>query len=242
MNTSLCGIASTQYAVCIGCCMSASPDITAVHTGSHILTERFPKVQTFVADSAYKTPNICKKVFDDMCVLSTAYKRPQTRRGGDEWWKYVHDNDYDCVICLEYQLRRYSTTNRNRYREYRSDPKICADCPVSHLCTHSKDCVIRYSDISGRTALVGDARYTSKCQRRYNLREETIARVFADAKRKYAIRYTQYRGLTQATNWVRLKFVAMNLKKLARWKGHALTKFWHSFVFLSIYTQNPVAG
>lgn len=29
------------------------------------VTERFPKVKTIVADSAYKTPHICKKVFDD---------------------------------------------------------------------------------------------------------------------------------------------------------------------------------
>ena len=31
------------------------------------------------------------------------------------------------------------------------------------------------------------------------------------------MRYTQYRGLTQVANWVKLKFAAMNLKKLARW-------------------------
>ena len=32
------------------------------------------------------------------------------------------------------------------------------------------------------------------------------------------MRYTQYRGLAQVTNWVKLKFGAMNLKKLATWK------------------------
>ena len=32
---------------------------------------------------------------------------------------------------------------------------------------------------------------------------------------------TQYRGLAQVTNWVKLKFVAMNLKKLATWKWRA---------------------
>jgi hypothetical protein len=32
------------------------------------------------------------------------------------------------------------------------------------------------------------------------------------------MRYTFYRGLAQVSNWVRLKFAAMNLKKLARWK------------------------
>jgi len=49
----------------------------------------------------------------------------------------------------------------------------------------------------------------------YEKRKETIERVFADAKEKYGMRYTLYRGLTQVTNWVRLKFTAMNLKKLA---------------------------
>ena len=47
-------------------------------------TEKFPHVETIVADSAYKTPHICKKVFNDGRVLSTAYKRPQTMKGGHE--------------------------------------------------------------------------------------------------------------------------------------------------------------
>ncbi|MBE6812986.1 MAG: IS5/IS1182 family transposase, partial [Ruminococcaceae bacterium] len=34
----------------------------------------------------------------------------------------------------------------------------------------------------------------------------------------HAMRYTTYRGLNQVTNWVRLKFAAMNLKKMAMWK------------------------
>ena len=46
------------------------------------VTERFPQIETIVADSAYKTPHICKEVFDDGRVLSTAYKRPQTMKGG----------------------------------------------------------------------------------------------------------------------------------------------------------------
>ena len=52
----------------------------------------------------------------------------------------------------------------------------------------------------------------------YRLRKEKIERVFADAKEKHGMRYTQYRGLAQVTNWVKLKFAAMNLKKLATWK------------------------
>lgn len=52
------------------------------------VTTVFSQVETIVADSAYKTPYICKQVFEDGRVLSTAYKRPQTMKGGHEWWKY----------------------------------------------------------------------------------------------------------------------------------------------------------
>ena len=45
--------------------------------------------------------------------------------------------------------------------------------------------------------------------------KETIERVFADAKEKHARCYTYHRGLTAVTRWVRLKFAAMNLKRLA---------------------------
>ena len=46
-------------------------------------------------------------------------------------------------------------------------------------------------------------------------------RAFADAKEKHAMRYTHHRGLAAVTRWVRLKFAAMNLKKLANWSWRA---------------------
>ena len=51
----------------------------------------------------------------------------------------------------------------------------------------------------------------------YKARKETIERVFADAKEQRGLRYTRYTGLAQVTNWVKLKFAAMNLKKYAKW-------------------------
>ena len=149
------------------------------------VTENFPQAETIVADAAYKTPHICKKVFDDRRVLSTAYKRPQIMKGGHEWWKYVYDEFYDCVICPEYQPLKYSTTNRDGYREYKSDPKKCANCPTRESSTHSKGCVKQCSGIFGRDLheeLADDARYTpargsftENAKRRLN--------VFADAKK-----------------------------------------------------------
>ncbi len=182
------------------------------------VTKAFPGVEAIVADSAYKTPHICKKVFDDGRILATAYKRPQTMKGGHAWWKYVYDEFYDCVICPEYQTLKYSTTNRDGYREYKSDPKICAACPTRELCTHSRVCVktVQRHIWKDYEELADDARYTPEYQALYKKRKETIERAFADAKEKHAMRYTQYRGLAQVTNWVKLKFAAMNLKKLAK--------------------------
>ena len=152
------------------------------------VTENFPQVEAVVADAAYKTPHICKKVFDDGRVLSTAYKRPQTMKNGHEWWKYVYDEFYNCVICPEYQPLKYSTT--------------------------------AYAQL-------------------YKCRKETIDRVFADAKEKHAMRYTQYRGLAQVTNWVKLKFAAMNLKKLATWKWRDLLSSFRFAVFFAHICSRP---
>ena len=208
------------------------------------VTKTFPETETIVADSAYKTPHICKKVFDDGRVLSTAYKRPQTMKGGHEWWKYVYDEFYDCVICPEYQILKYATTNRDGYREYKSDPKICTNCPSRELCTHSKDCVktVQRHIWKHYEELADDARYTPKYQSLYRRRKETIERIFADVKEKHAMRYTQYRGLAQVTNWVKLKFAAMNLKKLAtrKWKECFIYPLFRAvFLFLE---RNPAVA
>jgi hypothetical protein len=82
-----------------------------------------------------------------------------------------------------------------------------------------------------------DFRYTPKYAALYELRKETIERVFADAKEKHAMRYTQHRGLLQVTKWVKLKFAAMNLKKLALHikNGDGFSLFWALFYPVSIF-------
>jgi len=208
------------------------------------VTENFPQVEAVVADAAYKTPHICKKVFGDGRVLSTAYKRPQTMKNGHEWWKYVYDEFYNCVTCPEYQPLKYSTTNRDGYREYKSDPNICAACPTRERCTHSRDCIktVQRHIWKDYEELADDARYTPVYAQLYKCRKETIERVFADAKEKHAMRYTQYRGLAQVTNWVKLKFAAMNLKKLATWKWRNLLSSFRFAVFSLIYVRDPVCS
>ena len=62
----------------------------------------------------------------------------------------------------------------------------------------------------------------------YDMRKKTIERVFADAKEKHTMRYTHHIGLAAVTRWVKLKYAAMNLKKMAIWS-------WNNSVFFRIF-------
>ncbi len=61
-------------------------------------------------------------------------------------------------------------------------------------------------------------------------------------KKKHGMRYTQYRGLAQVTNWVKLKFAAMKKKK--NWplemetgkiflRGRGGEGFFYTIIFLA---------
>ena len=76
--------------------------------------------------------------------------------------------------------------------------------------------------------IVEAVRKTERGKELYPKRKETIERVFADAKEKHTMRYTQHRGLARVSSWVRLKFAAMNLKKMAVWS-------WNNSIFRLLY-------
>ena len=91
-----------------------------------------------------------------------------------------------------------------------------------------------------------DIRHSALGKETYSKRSQTIERVFADAKEKHAMRYTPYRGLNQVANWVRLKFVAMNLKEwqheIQKQKNQPKSAFWKRFfVYSFIYVKYRVS-
>ena len=192
-------------------------DSVAFDTVYERLIKHYPQVEVVTADAGYKTPWICKQIIDSGRIPSLPYKRPMTKEGNLPWYEYVYDEYYDCVLCPQYKVLKYATTNREGYRKYKSDGRICKDCPARERCTQSKQCVKTvtrhvWQDYIERAE---DIRLSPLGQATYALRSQTIERVFADAKEKHAMRYTPYRGLTAVTNWVKLKFAVLNLKKLA---------------------------
>jgi transposase len=184
------------------------------------VTERFPEAQAVAVDAGYKTPAIMKKILDSERIPCVPYKRPMTKEGFFKKYEYVYDEYYDCILCPAHQVLEYSTTNRDGYREYKSNPAICRDCPKRTQCTHSKSCqkVVARHIWEPYMEASEDFRYAPRYKAIYDLRKETIERVFGDAKEKHGMRYTQLRGLLKVKMQAALTFACMNLKKLADWK------------------------
>lgn len=101
------------------------------------LTEHYPEARVVTADAGYKTPWICKQIFDSGRIPSLPYKRPMTKKGSLPWYEYEY---YDCILCPQNQVLSYATTNREGYREYRSKSYVCKSCPVRERCTQSRQC------------------------------------------------------------------------------------------------------
>ena len=60
-------------------------------------------------------------------------------------------------------------------------------------------------------------RHTSINKEIYEMRKETIERVFADMKEKHGMRWTTLRGLKKVKAQAMLIAACMNLKKIANW-------------------------
>lgn len=195
-------------------------------------------METLVADAGYKTPAIAKLLMDDGIQPLFPYKRPMTKKGFFRKHEYVYDEYYDCYICPNNQVLKYSTTNRDGYREYKSCGAVCATCPCLSQCTESKNHVKTvtrhiWEDYMEKCE---DIRHTTGMRQLYELRKETIERIFGTAKENHGFRYTQMYGKARMEMKVGLTYLCMNLKKLAKIKqklgilDECFTTFAENFV------------
>ncbi len=216
-------VACDKHSFVLGCDVSAGNVHDSVMFDGLFrnVIDRFPEIEAVGLDSAYKTPWIMKQIFDSGRIAATPRKGPSTKKGFFKKNEYVYDEHFDCILCPQNQVLKYSTTNRDGYREYKSDPKICKNCPQRHKCTESKNCqkVVTRHVWDDYIELSEDVRLSDRGKEIYSRRKETIERVFADAKEKHFMRYTYYRGLAKLKMQALLTFACMNLKKLAKWKN-----------------------
>jgi transposase len=197
------------------------------------VTGRFPEAEFITMDAGYKTPWIAKKILDDRRIPILPYTNHHRRKDIYKPWEYEYDPKEDAFTCPHGGILRHTTTDKEGKRTYRSNTRHCKGCPFKALCgANEKGQKLLTTHIwQEYLDLVEQLRRTERGKEIYAMRKETIERVFADAKEKHAMRYTHHRGLARVTSWVRLKYAAMNLKKLAEWswKDSLLPYFFSLF-------------
>lgn len=127
-------------------------------------------------------------------------------------------NVFDCYICPNNKVLKYSTTNREGYREYKSCPQDCEKCPYLFKCTESQNHtkVVTQHIWDNYIKICEDIRCTRGNKELYKKRKETIERLFGTAKEHHGFRYTQMVGKAKMEMKVGLTFACLNLKKLAK--------------------------
>ncbi|QOK27693.1 IS1182 family transposase [Cytobacillus oceanisediminis] len=193
---------------------------------SHILEplveqviEKVSKPKAVAADAAYKTPAITSYLLKNDITPALPYTRPRTKEGFFRKHEYVYDEHFDCYICPTGEILKYTTTTKEGYRQYKSDPRICAGCPFLSQCTQSQahQKLIQRHVWEEHVEEADHLRHHQDVKPIYEKRKETIERVFADAKEKHGMRWTTLRGLKKMSMQAMLTFAAMNLKKMANW-------------------------
>ncbi|MBY6054638.1 MULTISPECIES: IS1182 family transposase [Bacillaceae] len=193
---------------------------------SHILEplveqviDKVSKPKAVAADAAYKTPAITSYLLKNDITPALPYTRPRTKEGFFRKHEYVYDEHFDCYICPDGEILKYTTTTKEGYRQYKSDPRICAGCSFLSQCTQSQahQKLIQRHVWEEHVEEADHLRHHRDVKSIYEKRKETIERVFADAKEKHGMRWTTLRGLKKLSMQAMLTFAAMNLKKMANW-------------------------
>ncbi|WP_102028968.1 IS1182 family transposase [Salirhabdus sp. Marseille-P4669] len=175
------------------------------------------KVEAVALDSGYLTNPICKGLSDRSIFGVIAHRRYHPTKGLFPKWKFEYNKEEDFYICPNGEKLSYSTTNREGYREYKSNPKKCAICPLLEQCTRAKNHqkVVTRHVWEEHKEKVRQNRLSSSGKMLYKFRKEKIERSFADSKQLHGLRYCRLRGLANASEQVLLTAACQNMKKIA---------------------------
>lgn len=175
------------------------------------------EVQAVGLDAGYFTPAICQGLENRGITGVMGYRTPNHKPGTFFKRAYEYDAYRDEYICPQGQPLRYSTTSRQGYREYKSNPEQCRGCKVREQCTNSANAVkVATRHVWERSKeKVNARRLTEWGKRIYARRKETVERSFADAKQLHGHRYARMRGLRKVAEQCLLAAAAQNMKKIA---------------------------
>jgi transposase len=175
-------------------------------------------VSTVGLDAGYATAAIAHGLQERGIAGVTGYRNPTPPRPGMmRPSRFVYEPQADAYRCPQGQDLAYATTDRQGYRHYRSDPTICAACPLLASCTtnaKAQRTITRHVWQDAREQIDAN-RLKPWGKLVYARRKETVERSFADAKQLFGHRYARFRGLTRVKVQCLLAAAAQNIKKIA---------------------------
>lgn len=201
------------------------------------------EVEAVGLDAGYDTAAICKGLEERHIYGVIARWRPPHRKGFFFKRDFKYDRKPDHYVCPAGQVLTYATTNRVGYREYKSDPALCAHCPLLDLCTQSATHVkvITRHVWERSKERIDKHRLMQRGKAIYQQRKQTVERSFADAKELHGHRYAKMRGLANVQEQSLLCAICQNIKKIALIAGrsllHRLTRLF--LTVFSLLQPNP---
>ena len=132
-------------------------------------------------------------------------------------YRFAYDPEQNVYVCPEKHLLSQRTTNRDGYREYYSDPKVCANCPRRTDCLSEKSRRRQVQRHRWQDALdQADAFTKSPTGRRlYQFRKQTIELSFAEAKENHGFRTARMLGRDNMREQSFLTAAVQNMKRIA---------------------------
>jgi transposase len=180
--------------------------------------ERFDfDVEAVALDSGYLTAPICKGLVERNIFGVIGHRRFKSSKGLMPKWKFKYNAETDSYSCPNGETLKYSTTDRDGYRHYKSNPNICSTCPLLSECTKSQNHqkVITRHVWEDFKEQIRDNRLSKSGKMLYKKRKETIERSFADGKELHGLRYCRLRGRENVQEQALMTATAQNIKKIA---------------------------
>ncbi len=168
-------------------------------------------------DAGYFSAPICHALEERNIAGVFGYRRPSRTKNKFKKKPFDYDAKIDQYTCPAGKKLIYKTTSRDGYREYHSNAKECAECPLLRDCTQSqnhKKVITRHvMEVSKERA--NERRLTDWGKKVYKRRCATVERSFADAKQHHGHRYARFRSLIKVQMQCLLAATAQKMKKMA---------------------------
>jgi hypothetical protein len=174
-------------------------------------------VKAIGLDAGYYSNAICHSLIEQGIFPAIGVRGSRPAKGMLGKWRFKYVWYLDAYLCPGDHLLRYTTTNRDGYREYKSSPAVCQTCSMLGICTKAKNKqkVIQRHVWQDDKDLVYLHNKTERGQALLQRRRETVERSFADGKELHGLRYARFRGRKKVERQCLLSATAQNLKKLA---------------------------